>query len=121
MFLETKLLKIVYKCLFLIYICRTIINFSCFCINYRVKLAVGIRPAQLLLVGKSADYGQTTHLAPAIVYTMEHVTAHILDLTTLFSESTRSPEEACVQVYHSHYYTISFFLFCLGVDLLLVS
>lgn len=66
-------------------------------------MAVGIRPAQLLLVGKNAEYGQTTHLAPAIVYTMEHVTAHILDLPTLFSESTRSPEEACVQVYEIYH------------------
>ncbi|KAI4468299.1 aaa domain-containing [Holotrichia oblita] len=66
----------------------------------KVKLSSGIRPAQLLLVGDSPDHGQTVHLAPAILYDMEHIHAHILDLTMLYSNSTTSPEEACVRVFH---------------------
>ncbi|GJQ79234.1 hypothetical protein Trydic_g5478 [Trypoxylus dichotomus] len=66
----------------------------------KVRLSSSIKPAQLLLVGDSSDHGQTTHLAPAILYDMEHIHAHILDLTTLYSNSSVSPEEACVQVFH---------------------
>lgn len=64
-----------------------------------MKLSAGIRPAQLLVYGDSPDHGQTTHLAPAILYDMEHIHSHVLDLAKLYSDSVRSPEEACVQVW----------------------
>lgn len=63
-----------------------------------MKLAAGVRPAQLLLVGDGPEHGQTLHLAPAVLYQMEHIHSYILDLATLFRESGISPEEACVQV-----------------------
>jgi hypothetical protein len=64
----------------------------------RVKLSANIRPAQLLLLGDGPDCGQTLHLAPAILYKMEHIHAYMLDLATLFKETGRSPEETCIQV-----------------------
>ncbi|RZB40407.1 Bromodomain and/or AAA domain containing protein, partial [Asbolus verrucosus] len=65
-----------------------------------VKLSPNIRPAQLLLLGESPDCGQTLHLAPAILYKMEHIHAYILDLATLFKETGRSAEETCIQVFN---------------------
>jgi hypothetical protein len=66
----------------------------------KVKLSANIRPAQLLLLGDGPDCGQTLHLAPAILYKMEHIHAYMLDLATLFKETGRSPEETCIQVFN---------------------
>jgi SpoVK/Ycf46/Vps4 family AAA+-type ATPase len=63
-------------------------------------LSANIRPAQLLLLGDGPDCGQTLHLAPAILYKMEHIHAYMLDLATLFKETGRSPEETCIQVFN---------------------
>jgi hypothetical protein len=41
---------------------------------------------------------QGPQLAKAIIYHMEHLPVHILNVSTLFAESARSPEETCVQV-----------------------
>ncbi|XP_022910734.1 ATPase family AAA domain-containing protein 2-like isoform X2 [Onthophagus taurus] len=65
----------------------------------KVKLAAGFRPAQFIIVGDSADHGQTNHLAPAILHSMEHINVHVLDITTLYQETGRSAEEACIQVF----------------------
>lgn len=67
---------------------------------FRVKLSAGIRPAQLLVLGDGSQHGQTSHLAPALLYHMEHINAYVLDLTTLYRESGISPEEACTQVFN---------------------
>lgn len=64
----------------------------------RVKLSAGVRPAQLLLFGGGPEHGQTSHLAPAILFSMEHIQAHLLDLATLYRDTCRSVEESCVQV-----------------------
>lgn len=66
----------------------------------RVKVSSGIKPAQLLLFGDGPDHGQTTHLAPAILYQMEHIPAYVLDLATLYRESGITPEEVCTQVFN---------------------
>lgn len=63
-------------------------------------MSAGLRPAQLILVGDGTQHGQTLHLAPALLHQMEHINAHRLDLATLHRQSARSPEEACVQVFH---------------------
>lgn len=67
-------------------------------IVFRVKLSAAVRPAQMLLLGDGPRHGQTIHLAPAILHEMEHVHAYILDLAMLYRETSRSPEEACLQV-----------------------
>ena len=41
---------------------------------------------------------QGPQLAKAVIYHMEHLPVHTLNVSTLFSESARSPEETCVQV-----------------------
>lgn len=64
-----------------------------------MKLSSGIKPAHLLLLGDGPEHGQTTHLAPALLYRMEHIHAYVLDLATLYRESGISPEEACTQVF----------------------
>ncbi|XP_060536537.1 ATPase family AAA domain-containing protein 2-like isoform X2 [Cylas formicarius] len=66
----------------------------------KVKLSANVRPAQLLLSGHGPQHGQTTHVAPAILFKMEHIHAYLLDLATLFREPGRTPEEACLQVFH---------------------
>lgn len=66
----------------------------------RVKLSAAVKPAQLLLVGDGPEHGQTLHLAPALLYHMEHIHAYVLDLTTLYRESGIGPEEACTQVFN---------------------
>ncbi|XP_063905378.1 ATPase family AAA domain-containing protein 2-like [Zophobas morio] len=65
----------------------------------KVKLSPNMRPAQLLLLGESPDCGQTLHLAPAVLYKMEHIHSYMLDLATLYKETGRSAEEALIQVF----------------------
>lgn len=64
-----------------------------------MKLSASVRPSQLLLAGDGPEHGQTTHLAPAVLFAMEHLQVHVLDLTTLYKDSGRSPEESCIQVF----------------------
>ncbi|PSN40096.1 hypothetical protein C0J52_13738 [Blattella germanica] len=54
---------------------------------------------RLLLVGSSGKQAQTSHLGPALLHHMEHVTVHTLDLTSMYEVSGRSPEEACIQIF----------------------
>lgn len=63
-----------------------------------MKLSPNVRPAQLLITGDGPEHGQTLHLAPAILFRMEHIHSYLLDLPMLFRETGRSPEEACIQV-----------------------
>lgn len=63
-----------------------------------VKVSNSMQTAQLLLTGDSHAQGQSIYLAPAILYYMEHVNTYTLDLSTLYKESARSAEEACVEV-----------------------
>lgn len=60
------------------------------------KDPVTYRP-RLLLSGMEGA-GQTTHLAPAVLHCVEHLTVFSLDLPALYGVTTRTPEEACAQV-----------------------
>ncbi|XP_072746443.1 ATPase family AAA domain-containing protein 2 isoform X1 [Anoplolepis gracilipes] len=64
----------------------------------KVKNAKGIYRPRLLISGGSLSEGQGPNLAQALLYCMEHLPVQILDVSTLFAESARSPEETCVQV-----------------------
>ncbi|XP_050453686.1 ATPase family AAA domain-containing protein 2-like isoform X1 [Cataglyphis hispanica] len=64
----------------------------------KVKNAKGIYRPRLLISGGSLSEGQGPHLAQALLYCMEHLPVQILDVSILFAESARSPEETCVQV-----------------------
>ncbi|XP_057664166.1 ATPase family AAA domain-containing protein 2-like isoform X2 [Diorhabda carinulata] len=65
----------------------------------KVKLSPNMRPAQLLITGNGSDHGQTTHVAPDILYKMEHIHAYILNLVMLYQDTGRSTEEACIKVF----------------------
>ncbi|XP_041952498.1 ATPase family AAA domain-containing protein 2B isoform X3 [Alosa sapidissima] len=53
---------------------------------------------RLLLAGPVGS-GQSTHLAPALLHRLEELSTHRLDLPTLYSTSTKTPEESCAQVF----------------------
>ena len=55
---------------------------------------------RLLLVGGEGQ-GQTTYLGPALLHFMEKFPCQKLDIPALFSNSARTPEEACTQIVHS--------------------
>ncbi|XP_034241773.1 ATPase family AAA domain-containing protein 2-like [Thrips palmi] len=62
------------------------------------KLFVVHQP-RLMIVGPGSDYGQTTHLAPALLHHMEHIPVYTLDLGSMYEVSARSPEETVSQVF----------------------
>ncbi|KAG5846369.1 hypothetical protein ANANG_G00114190 [Anguilla anguilla] len=51
---------------------------------------------RLLLAGEPGS-GQSSHLAPAVLHHLEKFCVHRLDLPTLCSTCTRTPEESCAQ------------------------
>uniref|UniRef100_A0A8C4LQP7 ATPase family AAA domain containing 2B n=1 Tax=Equus asinus asinus TaxID=83772 RepID=A0A8C4LQP7_EQUAS len=53
---------------------------------------------RLLLSGERGS-GQTTHLAPALLHTLEKFSVHRLDLPALYSVSAKTPEESCAQIF----------------------
>lgn len=68
--------------------------------SIKINVIGGMQTAQLLLTGDSHAQGQSTYLAPALLHHMEHVSTFTLDLATLYKETTRSPEEACVDIFN---------------------
>lgn len=52
---------------------------------------------RLIICGQSG-MGQTSHLAPAILHSLEDLHTRTLDLPALFAVSSKTPEEACTQV-----------------------
>ena len=52
-----------------------------------------------LLVCGDQGMGQSTHVAPALLHAMEHMTVHCLDLPALYGVASKTPEEACSQVW----------------------
>lgn len=57
---------------------------------------MSFRP-RLLIVGEPG-FGQSSHLAPAVIHALEKFTVYTLDIPVLFGISTTSPEETCSQV-----------------------
>lgn len=51
-----------------------------------------------LLLCETSGSGQTSHLAPAILHTLEKFTVYTLDVAVLYGVSSATPEEACAQV-----------------------
>lgn len=68
--------------------------------NVKVCVQGGMQTAQLLLTGDSQAQGQSIYLAPAVLFQMEHVNTFTLDLATLYKESGRTAEEACVEIFN---------------------
>ncbi|XP_030074605.1 ATPase family AAA domain-containing protein 2 isoform X2 [Microcaecilia unicolor] len=59
---------------------------------------ISYRP-RLLLTGEHG-MGQGTHLAPAVLHSLEKLSVYTLDLAVLFGVSATSPEETCAQLFH---------------------
>uniref|UniRef100_A0A7M4FW84 ATPase family AAA domain-containing protein 2 n=1 Tax=Crocodylus porosus TaxID=8502 RepID=A0A7M4FW84_CROPO len=51
-----------------------------------------------LLIAGEPGYGQSSHLAPAVIHALEKFAVYTLELSVLFGTSTTSPEETCAQV-----------------------
>ncbi|XP_063055005.1 ATPase family AAA domain-containing protein 2-like isoform X2 [Engraulis encrasicolus] len=71
---------------------------SFLCFNRSVlRQPTSYRP-RLLLSGAPGS-GQSSHLAPAVLHTLEKFTVYTLDLAVLFGVSSTTPEEACAQLF----------------------
>ncbi|XP_060709644.1 ATPase family AAA domain-containing protein 2B isoform X1 [Hemiscyllium ocellatum] len=53
---------------------------------------------RLLLCGSKGS-GQSSHLAPALLHSLEKFSVHRLDLPAVYSVSAKTPEESCAQVF----------------------
>uniref|UniRef100_A0AAY4CHD9 ATPase family AAA domain-containing protein 2 n=1 Tax=Denticeps clupeoides TaxID=299321 RepID=A0AAY4CHD9_9TELE len=53
---------------------------------------------RLLLVGRPGS-AQSSHLAPAVLHSLEKFTVYTLDIAVLFGVSTTSPEETCAKLF----------------------
>ena len=53
-----------------------------------------------LIICGNTYMGQTDHVGPGLLHALEGMSIHCLDLSALFSVSTKTPEEACAQVRH---------------------
>uniref|UniRef100_A0A8D0G8R7 ATPase family AAA domain-containing protein 2 n=1 Tax=Sphenodon punctatus TaxID=8508 RepID=A0A8D0G8R7_SPHPU len=51
-----------------------------------------------LLISGEPGFGQSSHLAPAVIHALEKFAVYTLDLSVLFGVSTTSPEETCAQL-----------------------
>ncbi|XP_077991613.1 ATPase family AAA domain-containing protein 2-like [Glandiceps talaboti] len=52
-----------------------------------------------LLIAGEPGQGQSSHLAPSILHSMERFPVYCLDLPALFGVSVKTPEESCAQVF----------------------
>ncbi|XP_007435947.1 ATPase family AAA domain-containing protein 2 isoform X2 [Python bivittatus] len=52
---------------------------------------------RLLITGKP-EFGQASHLAPAVIHALEKFPVYTLDLSILFGVSSKTPEETCAQL-----------------------
>ncbi|KAM8826436.1 ATPase family AAA domain-containing protein 2B isoform 1-T1 [Synchiropus picturatus] len=72
---------------------RPLLHFSC----SAIQQPTAYRP-RLLLAGAPGS-GQSTHMAPALLHHLDKLPVHRLDLPTLYSNSAKTPEESCAQVF----------------------
>ncbi|KAG7204576.1 hypothetical protein KM043_004999 [Ampulex compressa] len=82
----------------------------------KIKIVRGIHRPRLLVSGGNMSQGQGPHLAQALLYRMEHLPVQILDVSTLFAESARSPEETCVQVFNEAARNVPSIIYIRSID-----
>ncbi|XP_065332811.1 ATPase family AAA domain-containing protein 2-like isoform X1 [Cloeon dipterum] len=61
-------------------------------------LAANVPRPRLLLTG-NMHQPHSTHIAPAILHRMEHVSVHSLEMSNLFGSPGLTPEEVCIQMF----------------------
>ncbi|XP_043485205.1 ATPase family AAA domain-containing protein 2-like isoform X3 [Leptopilina heterotoma] len=82
----------------------------------KVKVARGVHRPRLLISGGPMAQSQSPRLAQALIYRMEHVPVQTLDVSALFAESARSPEEACVQVFNEASRNVPSIIYIRSID-----
>ncbi|XP_047347305.1 ATPase family AAA domain-containing protein 2-like isoform X1 [Vespa velutina] len=82
----------------------------------KVKVTKGIHRPRLLVSGGNLSKGQGPHLAQALLHHMEHLPVQTLDVSTLFAESARSPEETCVQVFNEATRNVPSIIYIRSID-----
>ncbi|XP_076547755.1 ATPase family AAA domain-containing protein 2 isoform X3 [Osmia lignaria lignaria] len=82
----------------------------------KVKITKGIHRPRLLISGGNLSEGQGPPLAQALLYHMEHLPVQTLDVSTLFAESGRSPEETCVQVFNEAARNVPSIIYIRSID-----
>ncbi|CAK9825447.1 ATPase family AAA domain-containing protein 2 [Anthophora retusa] len=82
----------------------------------KVKITKGIHRPRLLVSGGNLSEGQGSYLAQALLYHMEHLPVQTLDVSTLFAESGRSPEETCVQVFNEAARNVPSIIYIRSID-----
>ncbi|KAL0128837.1 hypothetical protein PUN28_003901 [Cardiocondyla obscurior] len=82
----------------------------------KIKSVKGTYRPRLLITSGSLSEGQGPHLAQALLYCMEHLPVQILDVSTLFAESARSPEETCVQVFNEAARNVPSIIYIRSID-----
>ncbi|XP_043277332.1 ATPase family AAA domain-containing protein 2-like isoform X2 [Venturia canescens] len=82
----------------------------------KIKTVKGIHRPRLLVAGDDIAHSQGPRLAQALLYRMEHVPVQTLDVSTLFAESARSPEETCVQVFNEATRNIPSIIYIRSID-----
>ncbi|CAL7944328.1 unnamed protein product [Xylocopa violacea] len=82
----------------------------------KVKITKGMHRPRLLISGGNLSEGQGPHLAQALLYHMEHLPVQTLDVSTLFAESGRSPEETCVQVFNEAARNVPSIIYIRSID-----
>ncbi|XP_067215423.1 ATPase family AAA domain-containing protein 2-like isoform X1 [Linepithema humile] len=82
----------------------------------KVRNAKGIHRPRLLISGGNLSEGQGPNLAQALLYCMEHLPVQVLDVSTLFAESARSPEETCVQVFNEAARNVPSIIYIRSID-----
>ncbi|XP_051168462.1 ATPase family AAA domain-containing protein 2-like isoform X2 [Leptopilina boulardi] len=82
----------------------------------KVKVAKGVHRPRLLISGGPMAQCQGPRLAQALIYRMEHVPVQTLDVSALFAESARSPEETCVQVFNEASRNVPSIIYIRSID-----
>ncbi|KAK0178077.1 hypothetical protein PV328_002058 [Microctonus aethiopoides] len=82
----------------------------------KTKIAKGLHRPRMLVTGDEMSHGQGPRLAQALLYQMEHVPVQTLDVSTLFAESARSPEETCVQVFNEASRNVPSIIYIRSID-----
>ncbi|CAM9709894.1 unnamed protein product [Lampetra planeri] len=70
---------------------------------------------RLLLAGDPGS-GQSSHIAPALIHSLEKLPVHKLDLPLLYGVSARTPEESCAQVFREARRTAPSVIFTPHID-----
>ncbi|XP_014219743.1 ATPase family AAA domain-containing protein 2 isoform X2 [Copidosoma floridanum] len=82
----------------------------------KLKVTKGVHRPRLLISGGDMARNQATSLAKAVIFDMDHLPVHTLNVSTLFAESARSPEEACVQVFNEATRNMPSIIYIASVD-----